>query len=162
MATEAQKRERQNRMFNMVIAGMSKGLYDLFGEAAVSVITPIGEEILEEMEHELGLEIHGENPQEILTEIERLLMDEYGMFKDGSLEIHPDTHEVDVLITDSALWHATAELHEAGLPPLACVEMMVTGAALRKRLGRKAKFVGLKLDDQTRTIDIDFHMYDED
>jgi hypothetical protein len=162
MATEEQKKERMVRLFNMIIAGMAKGLYDLFGDAALSVITPIGEELLEEMEQELGLEIHGENPQDLLTEIERLLMDEYGLFKEGTFEIHPDTHEIDILITESVLWHATSELHEAGIPPLACVEMLITGAALRKRLGRKAKFMGLTLDDSTRTIDIDFHMFDED
>lgn len=162
MATEEQKKARMVRLFNMIIAGMAKGLYDLFGEAAVSVITPIGEELLEEMEQELGLEIQGENVQDILVEIERLLMDEYGMFKEGTFEIHPETHEVDIIITDSVLWHATAELHKASLPPLACAEMMIASAALRKRLGRKAKFVGLALDEKTRTIDVDFHMFDED
>ena len=162
MATEEQKKVRMIRLFNMVIAGMAKGLYDLFGDAAIGIVGPIGEELLEEMEHQLGLEIHGEDPQSILTEIERLLIDEYGLMKDGRIEIHPETHEVDLLVKDSLLWDASTELHEAGLPPLACVEMMIAEAALRKRLGRKAKFVGITFDNETRTMDVDFHMFDED
>lgn len=162
MATEEQKKARMIRLFNMIIAGMARGLYDLFGDAAIGVVGPIGEDILEEMEHQLGLEVHGEDPQTILTEIERLLIDEYGLMKDAKIEIHPETHEVDLLIQGSVLWEANIELNEAGLPPLACVEMMIAEAALRKRLGRKAKFMGIHFDHEKRMMDIDFHMYDED
>ena len=162
MATEEQKKARMIKLFNTVIAGMAKGLYDLFGDAAIGVISPVGEEILEEMEHELGLEIHGEDPENILTEIERLLIDEYGLMKDCKIEINQETHEIDLFVQGSVLWHAVEELVDAGLPPLSCVEMMIAEAALRKRLGRKAQFKGITLDREKRIIDIDFHMYDED
>ncbi len=162
MATEEQKKVRMIRLFNMIIAGMAKGLYDLFGDAAIGIVGPIGEEILEEMEHQLGLEVHGEDPQTILTEIERLFIDEYGLIKDGKIEIHPETHEVDIITNGSVLWDACIALEDAGLPPLACVEMMIAEAALRKRLGRKAKFVGITFDRDKRMMDVDFHMYDED
>jgi len=162
MATEEQKKQRMFKLFNTIIAGMAKGLYDLFGDAAVGVLSPIGEEILEEMEHELGLEIHGEDPESILTEIERLLIDEYGMMKDCSIKLNPETHEVDLIVEGSVLWHAVEELVDANIPPLSCVEMMITEAALRKRLGRKAQFKGITLDREKRIIDVDFHMYDED
>jgi hypothetical protein len=162
MASEEQKKARMVKLFNTLIAGMAKGLYDLFGDAAIGIVSPIGEEILEEMEHELGLEIHGEDPQSILTEIERLLIDEYGLMKDCKIEIHPETHEVDVITKEPVLWHAIEELSDAGLPPLACIEMMLAEAALRKRLGRKAKFVGIKLDKTAKTVDIDFPLFDDD
>ena len=79
MATMEEKKLRQLRLFNNLIFGFAKGLYDLFGDSAMATVDTIGEDILEEMEHELGLEIHGENPETILTEIERLLVDEYGL-----------------------------------------------------------------------------------
>jgi hypothetical protein len=162
MATEEQKKARMIRLFNTIIAGMARGLYDLFGEAAIGVISPLGEEILEEMEHELGLEIHGEDPENILIEIERLLIDEYGLMKDCKIKLDPEKHEIDLFIQDSVLWPAVEELVDAGLPPLSCVEMMIAEAALRKRLGRKAQFKGVELDRENRIIDIDFHMFDED
>jgi len=162
MATEEQKKARMVKLFNTVIAGMAKGLYDLFGPAAIGIVGPIGEEILEEMEQELGLEIHGEDPESILTEIERLLVDEYGLMKDCKIELNPTTHEVDILVIEPVLWHAIEELESAGIPPLACVVMIVAEAALRKRLHRKSKFKGISLDREKRIVDIDFHMFDED
>lgn len=158
MATEEQKKARMIRLFNTIIAGMGKGMYDMFGEAALSLLGPIGEEILEEMEHDLGLEIHGEDPESILTEIERLLIDEYGLAKAAKIEIHPETHEVDLIVEGSVLWRATTELVDAGMPPLTCATLMMTEAALRKRLGKKARFKGITFDREKRIMDIDFQM----
>ena len=85
MATMEQKKLRQLRLYNDIIFGFGKGLWDLFGDSAMATADAIGEDILEEMEHELGLEIQGENAEDILTEIERLLVDEYGLVKNASL-----------------------------------------------------------------------------
>jgi hypothetical protein len=152
------KKLRQLRLFNDLIFGFAKGLYDLFGESALATVDTIGEDILEEMEHELGLEIHGEDPETILTEIERLLVDEYGLVKSARLEIHPETHEIDMICEGCLLTKATKELHEEGVPPYACVPMMMASAALHKRLGKKAKFVSLDQDYENRICDIDFRM----
>jgi hypothetical protein len=158
MATEEQKKLRQLRLFNDIIAGFAHGLYDLFGDTAIATVDAIGEDILEEMEHELGLEIHGENPQDILTEIERLMVDEYGLVKSAKLEMHPETHEIDMICEGCLLWKATKDLGEMGVPPLTCVPMMMASAALHKRLGKKAKFVGITQQDENRVCDIDFHL----
>jgi hypothetical protein len=156
MATMEQKKLRQLRVFNDLIFGFAKGLYDLFGDSALATVDTIGEDILEEMEHELGLEIHGENPQDILTEIERLLVDEYGFCKNARLVIEGD--EIDMFMEGCLLWKATSDLKEAGVPPYTCVPMMMASAALHKRLGKKAKFVSIEQDIDKRICDIDFHM----
>jgi hypothetical protein len=153
-----QKKLRQLRLFNDIIFGFSKGLYDLFGDSALAAVDTLGEDILEEMEHELGLEIQGENPQDILTEIERLLVDEYGLVKSARLEIHPETHEIDMICEGCLLWKATKDLTEAGVPPITCAPMMMASAALHKRLGRKAKFVAIRQEDAGHICDIDFHL----
>jgi hypothetical protein len=158
MATMEEKKLRQLRLFNDLIFGFAKGLYDLFGDSAMATVDTIGEDILEEMEHELGLEIHGEDPETILTEIERLLVDEYGMVKSARLEIDPETHEIDMVCEGCLLTKATNELHEQGIPPYSCVPMMMASAALHKRLGKKAKFVKLDQDYENQICDIDFHM----
>jgi len=156
MATEEQKKARQLRLFNDVIFGFAKGLYDLFEDSALAAVDTLGEDILEEMEHELGLEIHGEDPQDILTEIGRLLVDEYGLCKSARLVI--EGGEIDAYVEGCLLWKATKDLREAGIPPYTCVPMMMAMAALRKRLGQKAKFVAIKQDDDKRLCDIDFHL----
>jgi hypothetical protein len=158
MATEEQKKARQMKLVNDIIFGFAKGMYDLFDDSALATVETIGEDIIEEIEHELGLEIHGENPRDILTELERLLLDEYGMCKNASINIQD--HEVDVVIEGCMFWHATMELRNVNIPPYTCVPMMIASAALRKRLGKRARFVGITHDMEKRACDIDFHMLD--
>lgn len=158
MATMEEKKLRQLRLFNDLIFGFAKGLYDLFGDSALATVDTIGEDILEEMEHELGLEIRGENPQDILMEIERLLEDEYGMVKSARLEMHPETHEIDMICEGCLLWKATSDLQEEDIPPYTCVPMMMASAALHKRLGKKAKFVSIEQENDKRLCDVDFRI----
>ena len=158
MATEEQKKARMLKLFNTIIFGFAKGLYDLFGDTALATVDSIGGDIIEEMEHELGLEIHGEDPETLLTELERLLIDEYGLAKSLRLEIKD--HEIDLICEGCMMWHATEELKAAGVPPYTCVPMMIASAALHKRLGRKARFVGITQDMDKRICDIDFHLLD--
>lgn len=158
MATEEQKKARQLKLFNDMIFGFAKGLYDLFGDSAMATVDTIGEDILEEMEHDMGLEIHGEDPQDILTEIERLMVDEYGLVKSARLVINPETHEIDMICEGCLLTKASGDLRETGAPPLTCVPMMMASAALHKRLHRKSRFVKIDMDLEKRVCDIDFHL----
>lgn len=156
MATEEQKKMRLLKLFNDVVFGFGKGLYDLFGDSALATVDAIGEDIIEEMEHEMGLEIHGEDPQSILTELERILVDEYGLAKKMTLKV--EEHEVDIICHGCELWHATQDILATGAPPFHCVPMMIAEAALHKRLGKKAKFVGITQDKEKQICDIDFHL----
>ncbi len=156
MATEEQKKARLLKLFNDIVFGFGKGLYDMFGDSALATVDTIGEDIIEEMEHEMGLEIHGEDPQQILTELARLMVDEYGLLKTCSYKIKD--HEIDLLAEGCELWHATKDIMAAGAPPFHCVPMMMAEAALHKRLGKRAHFVGITQDDGKHVCDIDFHM----
>jgi hypothetical protein len=156
MATMQEKKLRQLKLFNDIIYGFARGLYDLFGESAVATVDSIGEEILTDMEHELGLEIAGEDPKDILMEIERLLVDEYGLCKTADLVI--DDKKIDLTCEGCLLWKATRELQKDDIPPYTCVPMMMASAALHKRMGVKAKFVDIHQDMDKRLCDIDFEI----
>jgi hypothetical protein len=158
MANEEQKKARLLKLFNTIVFGFGKGLYDLFGDSAVATADAIGEDMIEEMEHEMGLEIHGEAPQDILTELERILVDEYGLAK--SMKLNIQAHEVDIVCEGCELWHATKDLLATGAPPFHCVPMMIARAALDKRLGKKAHFVKITQDDGKKLCDIDLHLLD--
>lgn len=155
MATDEQKKGRQLRLFNDILAGFAKGLYELFGDSALAIADSIGEEVLVEMEQELGLEIAGEDPQEILQEIERLLIDEYGMSKNAAFTILE--HDIDMKIEGCVMWRATEDLLKAGVPPYTCMPMMMASAALHKRLGTKSKFAGIEQDTAKHICNIKFH-----
>ena len=154
MATMEEKKLRQLRLFNDLIFGFAKGLYELFGDSALATVDTIGEDILEEMEQDLGLEIQGESPQIILTEIERLLMDEYGLVKNARLEIDPESKEIHMICEGCLLTRATESLDEQGIPPYTCVPMTMASAALHKRLGAKSRFIKFDQDVPNRICDI--------
>lgn len=156
MATDEQKKARQLKLCNDILFGFAKGMYDLFGDSALATVVEIGEDIIEEMEHELGLEIHGEDPQAILTELERILIDEYDMARHASIKVKD--HEVELYMEGCMFWHATQELRKEGIPPYTCVPMMIAEAALHKRLGKKAHFNGITQDTEKRICDIDFKL----
>lgn len=160
MVTMEEKKLRQLRLFNNLVFGFAKGLYDLFGDSALATVDTIGEDILKEMEHELGLEIQGEDPQDILMEIERLLEDEYGLVKSAKLNINPESGEIDLVCEGCMLWKATTDLQAEEIPPYTCVPMMMASAALHKRLGTKAKFVRINQENDKRLCDIDFQLLD--
>ena len=154
MATEEQKKARQMKLFNEVIFGLAKGMWELFGEGAYATATEVGEEIIEEMEHDMGLEIHGENPQDILTELERIYVDELGGSKLAAIKIKDD--RIDVLIEDCILLHACRDLQKEGIRPFTCIPMMLAAGALRERLGLKERVDNIVIEGNK--CDIDFIM----
>ncbi|MGC9400484.1 MAG: hypothetical protein ACP5HM_15295 [Anaerolineae bacterium] len=160
MATMEEKKLRELRLFNNLISGFAKGLYELFSDSALATIDTIGENVLQEMEDELGLEIQGEKPQDILTEIGRLLEDEYGLVKSARLEIDPEARKIDIRCESCRLWKMSWDLQEEGIPPYTCVPMMMASSALRKRLGRRAKFIAIEQDSDKHICDIHFRLLD--
>ncbi|MCI5140417.1 MAG: hypothetical protein D3909_01505, partial [Candidatus Electrothrix sp. ATG1] len=50
MATEEQKKKNMMRLMTLMIAGMAKALYDLFGETAFATMSEVGKSTLEIME----------------------------------------------------------------------------------------------------------------
>lgn len=148
MATEEVKKTRQLKLFNNIVFGFAQGLYDLFGESALVTVDSIGESLLEEMERELGLEIEGEDPEDILTELERLMIDEFGLVKD--IEIAYGSDQIEITCQDCLLWRATESLRQAGAPPYTCVPMTLARIALRQRLDKRARFVAIEQDMDNR------------
>ena len=156
MATEEQKKERLLKVFNIGMYSMVSGLWDLFGESSFATAQSIGDRILETMEKESGLEIQGENPQDIILEITRLLVDEVGTMSDGKVIM--DGTSVSIACTECFLREATGWLEADGVQPFACIPMNIAAAAMRKRLNVKHRVVGRDWDADTQTCTIKFSL----
>ncbi len=156
MATEAQKQERLLKVFNIGMYGMIKGLWDMFGESAFATTNTIGGELLSVLEKESGLEVLGENPQDILNEIVRLLADEVGVIKSGVTHIEGD--KISIACTNCCLRQATERLEAEGVQPFACIPMGIAAAAMRKRLGLRHRVLGRQWDAATQTCTINFQL----
>ncbi|MGC9397758.1 MAG: hypothetical protein ACP5HM_01325 [Anaerolineae bacterium] len=156
MATEETKKKRLRQVFNIMVYGLARGLWDLFGEASFATTNSIGDKVLEIMEQEMGLEIAGEDPESILIEIERLLVDEIGTMRSGRITIEGNL--IRMACTKCVLREATKELEDAGVQPFACLPMTIAAATMRKRLGTRHRLLGRDWDPETETCTIKFEI----
>ncbi len=136
MATEEQKKKNLFRMMSLMIAGMAKSLYELFGDTAFAAMNEVGKELVEIMENEMGLEIAGENPEDVLTEIGRIFADEYGFI--ASFKVEGDDNEMRLIVDGCQGWNLTQRILKTGVEiPFTCPIMNVGQAALM-RMGKHA------------------------
>ena len=86
MATEEAKKRQLVRVLSLMVEGLAKGIYDLFDDTAFALMKTVGEDILEIMQKEMGIEIEGEDPHDVLNELLRIWVDEIGFFDDANVE----------------------------------------------------------------------------
>lgn len=137
MATEEQKKKNMMRLMTLMIAGMAKALYDLFGETAHATMAEVGKSLLTIMEDEMGLEIDGEDPEQVLLEIGRIFSDEMGFIADFKVE--NGGNEMRLVVDKCAGWNLTQSIMKHGVDiPFTCPIMNVGQAALLK-MGKHAQ-----------------------
>ncbi len=154
MATDEQKQKNLDHLTNDVITAFAKGLYDLFEDSALAVIRTVGSTLLTDMEQKMGLEIAGEKAQDILTEIGRLLVDEYGLSQDMTIAVDDD--QINITVKNCRMWSIASNLGKEDIPPFTCVPMMMASAALYERAGTKSKFESIKQDEETKSCYVAF------
>lgn len=136
MATEEQKKENLIRMKNLMIAGMAKALWELFGESANATMIEVGKDTLEIMEKEMGLELDGESAEDVLTEIGRIFTDEFGYV--DSFKVEVDGNSISLFVDNCRGWYLTQQIMKTGVElPFTCPIMNVGQAALM-RIGKPA------------------------
>lgn len=131
MATEDEKKRNMVRLLNMTLLGVTKGVWDFVGESSFALSRNIGDEIIRMMEKEMGLEIAGETPLDVVHEISRLFVDEYGFAR------HIEVSETDGIIKLDVQHCLNRKLDdqlgEAGVEkPFTCPVMNSVVAAFRR------------------------------
>lgn len=153
MATEEQKKKNVMRLMTLMIGGMAKALYDLFGETAFATMNEVGKSTLEIMEQEMGLEVDGENPKDVLTEIGRIFADEMGFIE--SFSTAEDGNKLTLTVNHCQGWNLTQSILKTGVEiPFTCPIMNVCQAAL-SRMGRPVQ-KSISPIPETRGSNIEF------
>ena len=138
MATEEKKQQNQLRLTNMALVGITAGVWQTLGDSAFALSGPMGNQILEMMEKEMGLEVAGESPQTVITEIARIFVDEFGFASDIQVETQGDDG-LRLKVCECVNRTFTDKLVEAGVEkPFICPIMNACQAALR-RMGYKMR-----------------------
>ena len=131
MASEEQKKRQMVRVFSLMIGGLAKGIYDLFEDSAYALMKTVGADLLEIMQKEMGLEIDGEEPADVLNELLRIWVDEIGFFEDAKVE---ETEDGWVVVGSNCKgWNLTQKILATGVKePFTCPIMNSMNAALSK------------------------------
>ncbi len=156
MATEEEKKRNLARINAMIIYGLEKGLWDLLGESALAMSALIGRGMLEIMEKTMGLEIAGEEPQDILTEIGRIFIDEIGIAT--KFEITKVDNSVELHVENCVLHKVEDDLVHAGITPFMCPYLNIAAAAMRQRLQMKTRISKLDVDIANKKCALCFEM----
>jgi hypothetical protein len=132
MATEEQKKENQLRLTNLALLSLAASTWDTLGESAFAFSGQMGNHILEVMEKEMGLEIAGEDPRDVMMEISRIFVDEFGFATDIDVEQQGDG-QYQLKVHNCVNRRFTDKLMEAGVEkPFICPIMNACQAALRR------------------------------
>jgi len=156
MATEEEKKRNLARINAMIIYGLEKGLWNLLGESALALSATVGAGMLEQMEQSMGLEIAGEDPQDILTEIGRIFVDEIGIA--ARFDITEEGDDVTLVVDKCVLLGVEEDLINAGIKPFMCPYLNITAAAMRQRLGAKSRISSIDVDVEAHRCHLCFEM----
>lgn len=136
MATEEAKKRNQYRLMSMALTGLSTGVWNTLGESSFAFSGLMGRQILSVMEDEMGLEVAGESPEDVVDEIGRLFVDEFGFAADITVSSNGEDH-MELKVRNCINRKYTDELLEAGVAkPFICPILNASQAALR-RMGYK-------------------------
>jgi len=111
---------------------------------------------LEILEKSMGLEIEGEDPQDMLTEIARIFVDEYGIAADFEAKAEDD--HVSLRVDHCVLMQVEEDLVDKGIKPFVCPFLNIATAAMRQRLGAKTKISEFDVNLEKRVCTLAFEL----
>ncbi len=113
MATDEQKKMNYIRLTSMTLLSLSMSVWDMLGETSFVFSKDMGTRILAMLEKEMGLEIAGETPENVLMEVGRIFVDEFGYATDIDIESN-DTKFI-MKVKNNSNYEYNRHLIEAGV-----------------------------------------------
>ena len=137
MATEEAKKDNRLRLASMYIVGLTGAIWDFVGDSALALRPQMGERMLQMLEKEMGLEIAGETPQDVMMEITRLFSDEFGFC--GETEMETNGNTIVMKIKDSRDKVYAQAVAKAGVEKYFLSPILNSGLVALQRMGIKAQ-----------------------
>lgn len=137
MATDEAKKMNALRMAALSLEVLATEVWETLGETSMAMSHGMGDAILEMMEKDQALEIAAEDPLAVGKEIERILVDEYGLAQE--ITIKTDMVHTDLFVkTCTATFFCDKMVQNGVKTPFTCPAMLATSAAMRK-MGYKGR-----------------------
>lgn len=132
MAIDEQKKINHLRLTEMTLISLSTSIWDTLGETSFAFSGAMGDQILKVMEKEMGLEIAGEDPKDVLMEVARIFIDEFGFASEIDIETK-GTEKFELKVKNCVNRSFTDKLMASGVEkPFVCPIMNACQSALRR------------------------------
>lgn len=154
MATDMDKIAHRARLWGMITVAMTVGIWDMVEESSVALSPIIGSTLLELFEKQAGLELAGEKPENMLVELGRILVDEYGYGTEVKVEVNEKSYKM--IIYNAVGLPEFKALEVKGISKPFSNAVYCTGIAAMARLGYKCRArVEIDLAAKTQTTIFD-------
>jgi hypothetical protein len=138
MGTEQQKLENRARLWGLTVTGMTLGMWGMVEESATSLAPGIGAQILEMVESKLGKKIDAAAPQEVLGQLAKAFVDEFGYA--AGVKVEGADKQIRVSFAKAISAPEFALLAERGVKKIFSHPFMSAGVAALSRLGVKTRW----------------------
>ncbi len=149
-----EQRQQWDRLSQMMIYGLEKGLWNMLGEASLAVVGTVGQEMLEVLEKEWGLQVEGSDPKELMANIGQLFVEKMGIAE--SFDIEKEDSTVALRVAKCHLMGIEAKLVEQGIQPFLCPFLNIAMAALRKRMNGATTITQFDVDPESHRCFLKF------
>jgi hypothetical protein len=155
MGTEQQKLENRARLWGLTVTGMTMGIWGMVEESATSLAPGVGSQILEMVESKLGKKIDAAKPDEILRQLGRVFIEEFGYAAD--VKVEGADNQIRVSFQKAISAPEFALLAQRGVKKIFSHPFMSAGVAALSRIGQKARWM-VEIDpaggNETVTFDL--------
>jgi len=152
MATDIEKSENMFPIQQIQIFGVTKELWNFVEDSAFALSPKMGVQILNVMENEMGLNINGNKPVQVLNKISQLFIDEFSIAE--KIEIEELDNVYRLKVHQYAFDEIRSQFEHAGVNDFICPVMNASVAALR-RLNLKVRSIIEKDGADFSNIDIE-------
>ena len=155
MATEQEKMANRARLWGLTVVGMTMGIWDMVEDSAASLSPAIGSQILGMVEKQLGLEVAGEKPEDVLVELARIFVDEFGFASEANVE--RTDKAIVVTFKNSVGTPEFAMMKQHGVEKLFSHPFLCTGLGALTELGFKSR-ARVEVDPAVKSTVITFDL----
>jgi len=155
--TEAKVVERMNERSEEMATKVNNlilyGIYKVLGAGAKGLGNSIGEELLNTMMEEYGLNFEGSNdPQELLNRFTEVMINTFGFAKKGEIEV--DGNRVTLKLEDPMDLYALQLLEKKGMKPVLYPMANAIAVAIKKFSGKNVLIKGIRVTDDRVEVEM--------
>ncbi|MCD6485657.1 MAG: hypothetical protein J7L47_11160 [Candidatus Odinarchaeota archaeon] len=141
------------KTMNIIVYGLEKALWNIMGEQALAITSPVGIGMLELMKKDLGLKVSGESAQDVLDNIAKRFVSDFKIATD--LKIKKNDNLVTLEIKGCVLRPKEVLLEKQDIKPFICPFANVARAAMEELLGLKTGIKKFHTSDEGCSIEFE-------